>query len=104
MNTIFRPKRPNSFAFTRKMSVSLLHRITYNLSVVKGLEGKMFGKRLRAARLARGMTQEKTAEAVGVALRTYQGYEQDERRPSYETLVALADLLDVSTDHLLGRE
>ena len=64
----------------------------------------MFGKRLRAARMARGLTQDKTSEAVGIALRTYQGYEQGERRPSFEILVALADVLDVSTDYLLGRD
>ena len=63
----------------------------------------MFGKRLRATRLSRGMTQEKLSEAAGVALRTYQAYEQGTRRPSFEILVKLADLLSVSTDYLLGR-
>ena len=35
--------------------------------------------------------------------RAYQYYEGGRRRPDFETLVALADLLEVSTDYLLGR-
>ena len=35
--------------------------------------------------------------------RSYQHYEGGTRRPNFETLVALADLLEVSTDYLLGR-
>ena len=50
------------------------------------------------------LTQPKLADAVGVALRTYQCYEQGIREPSYHTLVKLADALEVSTDYLLGRD
>ena len=64
----------------------------------------MFGKRLRSARIEKKYTQEKLAETVGVALRTYQCYEQGVRTPSFELLVKLADALDVSTDYLLCRD
>ena len=64
----------------------------------------MFGKRLREARMRKKLTQPKLADAVGVALRTYQCYEQGIREPAYHILVRLADVLDVSTDYLLGRE
>ena len=64
----------------------------------------MFGKRLRSTRIEKKFTQEKLAEAVGVALRTYQCYEQGVRNPSFEVLVKLADTLDVSTDYLLCRD
>lgn len=61
-----------------------------------------FGKRLRLARVNKGLTQPQLASAVGVALRSYQFYEQGRRRPSYELLVKLAIELNVSIDWLLG--
>ena len=64
----------------------------------------MFGKKLREARMARKITQPKIAEAVGVALRSYQCYEQGTREPSLDMLVKLADVLEVPTDYLLCRD
>lgn len=64
----------------------------------------MFGKRLRAMRMKRNFTQPQLADLIDVALRTYQGYEGGTRSPSFETLVKLADILDVSIDYLLGRD
>lgn len=64
----------------------------------------MFGKRLRAMRIKRNYTQPQLADLIDVALRTYQGYEGETRSPSFETLTKLADILDVSTDYLLGRD
>lgn len=64
----------------------------------------MFGKRLRAMRMKRCFTQPQLAELIDIALRTYQGYEGETRSPSFETLVKLADILDVSIDYLLGRD
>ena len=54
--------------------------------------------------MKRKLTQIRVADAVGVALRTYQGYEQGEREPSLSVLVKLADALDITTDYLLGRQ
>lgn len=62
-----------------------------------------FGKRLRKARMMSGLTQQQSADHVGVSLRVYQNYEQDSRRPKYEILVSLADLFGVTTDWLLCR-
>ena len=64
----------------------------------------MFGKRLRAARMARKYTQQRLADTVSIALRTYQHYEQGERYPSFALLVQFADILNVPTDWLLGRD
>ena len=64
----------------------------------------MFGKKLREVRMARGSTQPKLAEAVGLALRSYQCYEQGTREPSLQMLVKLADVLEVPTDYLLCRD
>ena len=62
-----------------------------------------FGKRLREARIQQNKTQQEMADLIGVALQSYQRYEQGDREPSLSTLVALANTLDVSTDDLLGR-
>ena len=64
----------------------------------------MFGKRLRVARMARKYTQQRLADTVDIALRSYQCYEQGTRYPSYDLLVQFADILEVPTDWLLGRD
>lgn len=64
----------------------------------------MFGKRLRLMRMKRNFTQPQLADMLDVALRTYQGYEGGTRSPSFDTLIKIADILDVSIDFLLGRD
>ncbi len=64
----------------------------------------MFGKILRDTRMARALTQQRLADNVGLALRSYQCYEQGTREPSLDMLVKLADALEVPTDYLLGRD
>lgn len=64
----------------------------------------MFNKRLREVRMKRGLTQQRLADSVGIALRSYQCYETGTRTPCYELLVHIADTLDVSLDYLLGRD
>ena len=61
----------------------------------------MFKDRLRSARIARGRTLQETADAVGIALRSYQKYESGDSEPPYISLIALADYLNVPTDFLL---
>lgn len=64
----------------------------------------MFGKRLREQRIKNKYTQQNMADFLDVALRSYQKYEQGERSPSYELLVKIGDVLDISLDYLLGRD
>ena len=64
----------------------------------------MFGDRLRSARIARKITQQHISDMTNVALRTYQCYEQGTRYPSYDLLRQYADILNVPTDWLLGRD
>ncbi|MBS6765619.1 helix-turn-helix transcriptional regulator [Faecalicatena contorta] len=64
----------------------------------------MFKNRLRSARIFRGYTLQKTADALGLALRTYQKYEGGDREPNLSLLTEIADLFDVPTDFLLGRD
>lgn len=64
----------------------------------------MFGKRLRAARMAHKFTQQYVADVLGMTVNAYQKYEQSERSPSLETLVKLADLYEVPIDWILCRD
>lgn len=64
----------------------------------------MFKNRLRSARIHRGFTQQKTADSIGIALRSYQKYESGDSEPDYGYLVSLADLFEVPIDFLLGRD
>lgn len=50
-----------------------------------------------------GISQEKFGELVGKSQRTVAAWESGMRSPSFATLCRLADVLDVSTDYLLGR-
>ena len=64
----------------------------------------MFNNRLREIRMLKGLTQEKLAELVGISLRNYQYYEQGKHVPSFEILIKLADILEISLDYLVGRD
>ena len=44
------------------------------------------------------------ANTLGIPPNTYVGYEVRGREPKFDTLCKIADLLEVSTDDLLGRE
>ena len=64
----------------------------------------MFKDRLRSARISRGYTLQKTADSLELALRTYQKYEGGDREPNLSLLAKMADLFEVPTDFLLGRD
>ncbi len=64
----------------------------------------MFGTRLREMRMKRNITQAKFAEMLDIALRSYQCYEGGTRRPSFDLLIQICNILDVSADYLLGRD
>lgn len=61
------------------------------------------GSKLKELRTATGMTQEQVARKIETGRVNYTRYENNSSRPDYETLIALADLFDVTTDELLGR-
>ena len=64
----------------------------------------MFCDRLRATRINRGYTLQRTADALGIPLRTYQNYEGGNREPHLALLVSIAELFNVPTDFLLCRD
>lgn len=64
----------------------------------------MFKNRLRSARIHCGFTLQRTADSIGIALRSYQKYESGDSEPAFDYLVKLADLFNVPADWLLGRD
>ena len=63
-----------------------------------------FHEKLKELRLQHGLTQAQLGEKVGVKQNTFTNWENGKREPSFENLVKLADLLEVSLDSLFGRE
>lgn len=61
------------------------------------------GNRLKAKRKAMKMTQEEISKKLNIHQVTYQGYEAGKHKPDIDTLAKLADILETSTDYLLGR-
>lgn len=55
-------------------------------------------------RLARGITQARLAERLGVSKQSVSNWENNNIQPSVELLERLADFFAVSTDVLLGRQ
>ena len=67
---------------------------------------KFMGKiaeRVKFLRTSKGLTQKQLADTIGVSEVSLQRFEYGSSRPSLDTLIALADLFDVSLDYLCGR-
>lgn len=60
------------------------------------------GARIRAARIARGMTQADLAAAIGVSRSAVAQWETDRAGQVRGNLARIAEILGVSTDHLVG--
>jgi len=61
------------------------------------------GERVALWRKKKKLTQEELAVKVNVTKAAISNYENGHSTPSNETLVALADALNIDTDYLLGR-
>ena len=62
-----------------------------------------FSENLKKARAISGKTQLEVATLLGLEWLGYQRYEAGNREPNLSRLCQLADILNVSTDYLLGR-
>lgn len=62
---------------------------------------KGFGFRLENLREKFGYSKKEISMKLGFTPNVYGTYEREERRPSLETLVRIADLFDVSIDYLV---
>ena len=65
---------------------------------------KIFGKRLREVRKSKKLTQIELANMLGISQKSYSHWENNKTFPSFENLVKLADLFEVSLDWLFGRD
>ncbi len=63
-----------------------------------------FGSRLKALRLKANMTQGQLAKKLNLTKSVISAYETDLRLPSYDVLIGIAKIYNVSTDFLLGLE
>lgn len=63
-----------------------------------------FGARLKQIRQQRKWSQKDLSKRIGVSNVSISGYESGNRYPDTDTLSKLADVLEVSTDYLLGRD
>lgn len=65
----------------------------------------MFSKeRLEEARIKKGLSQHELAKLAAVSQPAISFFISGKKQPSTETLEILADILEVTTDYLLGRE
>ena len=63
----------------------------------------MLSQRLKSARNRLRLTQEGLADKVNTTKSTISNYENGHSTPSNEMLVLLSDVLEVTTDYLLGK-
>lgn len=64
---------------------------------------RQVGARIREIRQHIGLTQAEVAEKLGIAKQSVTNYESGKTDPSIRNLIALASVLGVTTDYLLGR-
>lgn len=58
-------------------------------------------KNLKIIRNEAGLTQKQLGDLVGVSSREIYRYERGESHPSYDTLIALADVLNTTVDYIM---
>ena len=59
------------------------------------------GMRIKRLRVAKGLTQEKLAEALGISAEYVGKIERGKRTPSLDLVIAMAKFFHVSTDYIL---
>ena len=64
----------------------------------------MLGKRINEVRKERGITAQSMSDMLHINLRSYRNYESGDREPSVESIIKIADILDISVDYLFGRD
>ncbi len=78
--------------------------MTLGIRAQEGIDMDGFAERLREARSARGLTQLRLAELLEISPRVYNRWERGIAAPRLDTVVRLAEILEVSLDELLGRK
>ena len=60
-----------------------------------------FSEKLKALRLKNGLTQDELGEKLYLSRTSISYYEQGKIEPNIETIIAVADLFNITTDELL---
>ena len=68
------------------------------------MNNKMIGERIKAARKAKGLSQEQLGEKLGISFQTVSSWETGKFIPDSDHLPALAKALDLSLDSLFAEE
>lgn len=63
-----------------------------------------FGNTLKTLRFKKNMTQSQLSQKLGLTKSVISAYETGLRLPSYDILIHIAKIFNVSTDYLLGLE
>ena len=63
-----------------------------------------FGQRLARLRKQKGLTQDEIADKIGISPQAVSKWENDISSPDITIILSLSDILDVSTDELLGKD
>ncbi|MGM9626980.1 MAG: helix-turn-helix domain-containing protein [Faecousia sp.] len=59
--------------------------------------------RIKELRESKGLNMKETARLLGMPYTTYVNYEKEQREPTSEILIQLADFFETSVDYLVGR-
>ncbi|NTY90121.1 helix-turn-helix transcriptional regulator [Serratia fonticola] len=73
-------------------------------SLCAGMDMSAFAERLRLLREARNLSQVRLAELLGVDPRAYNRWEKGATAPHLDTVIKIADVLQVTLDELVGRK
>lgn len=82
----------------------MTHKIARIFFGCTGLDMSEFAQRLRLLRESRQLTQVRLAELIEVDARAYNRWERGTIAPHLDTLIKIADVLQVSLDELVGRK
>lgn len=69
-----------------------------------GVQMVDLGNRLKTLRLNNHLTQAQLAQKLGLTKSVISAYETSLRLPSYDVLIHIAQIFNVTTDYLLGLE
>jgi len=78
--------------------------IRFSRANYKGKIMKNFGNRIKALRLQRDMTQADLANTLNLTKSVVSAYETGIRMPSYDVLISITRIFNVTTDYLLGQD
>lgn len=74
------------------------------LHIFAKIRQMQFGKFFKECRKQKGLSQKQVAELLGIYQSNISDWENDISRPSYENLIDLAEIYEVSIYDLLGVE